>query len=136
MKEDLMELIFANNTVEKGIRISIPLGQYVDKILLNATIIPYYVNGNLKGTIAYYNNDVTKMQSFLTLILIAHDYQRKGLGKLLLQMSIEDLKSKGFENYSLEVLKINSTAIKLYEEFDFRKLEDRSDLWLMTKTLV
>lgn len=135
MKEQLLKLIKRSNSKEQGISITVPLEEYVEKIFLNSTIIPYFISGNLKGMISYYNNDPNKKYSFLTLILIAEDYQGQGLGKLLLQMSIDDLQKKGFESYGLEVLKINLKAIKLYEDFGFQKQEDRGELWLMLKQL-
>lgn len=135
MIEQLNKLICENNTKDDGINILIPIEQYINKIILYSTIIPYYVNGNLKGIISYYNNDIKKENSFLTLILISKDYQGQGLGKLLIEMSIKDLKKKGFKYYSLEVLKTNQKAIKLYEAYGFHKKENRNDLWLMEKTL-
>ena len=136
MKEQLINLISENNSKENGLSINVPIEQYVNKLVTHSTLIPYYTNGNLKGMISYYNNDETQEHSFLTLLLISKDYQGKGLGKLLLQMSINDLIKKGFKNYSLEVLKSNDKAIKLYEAFGFEKNEDRGELWLMEKKLM
>ncbi len=136
MKKQLVNLLYENNSKEDGINIIIPIEQYVEKIISHSTIIPYYVNGNLKGVISYYNNDEAKEHSFLTLILISKDFQGKGLGKLLLQMSINDLKNKGFAYYSLEVLKSNEKAIRLYANNGFQNKQDRGELWLMEKKLI
>ena len=136
MKEQLYSLLHENNSKNKGINILIPLQQYVEKICMHSTIIPYYVSNEMKGVVSYYNNDSEGEKAFLTLLLIKEDYQGKGLGKFLLEISIKDLKGKGFKYYSLEVLKDNIRAIKLYEAFGFEKNEDRGELWLMEKKLM
>lgn len=136
MKEQLINLIIESNSKENGIKITIPVEQYVEKIFSHSTIIPYYVNGKLKGLISYYNNDETKERSYLTLLLISKDYQGKGIGRFLLEMSISDLKNNGFNYYSLEVLKNNDRAIRLYTEYSFQKKQDKGELWLMEKTLI
>lgn len=134
-EEQLFRLIERSNSKEHGISIAVPLTEYVEKICQKSTIIPYFVNGNLKGMISYYNNDPNGVCAFLTLILIAEDYQGKGLGNILLQMSINDVINKGFANYGLEVLKSNLNAVKFYEDFGFQIEEDRGEKWLMMKRL-
>ena len=135
MKEQLYSLLRENNSKNQGINILIPLQQYVEKICLHSTIIPYHVSNEMKGVVSYYNNDNEGEKAFLTLLLIKEDYQGKGLGKFLLEISIKDLKGKGFKYFSLEVLKNNIRAIKLYEAYGFEKKEDRGELWLMEKKL-
>jgi len=135
MKTDLTKILEAHNDNENGILISIPIDEYVNKITQFATIIPYWVCGDLKGFIAYYNNDESKELAFLTMILICRDFQGRGIGKLLLEFSINDLTKNGFKNYGLEVLKSNDNAIRLYERFGFITKESRGELWYMEKTL-
>ena len=127
MKEQLYSLLRENNSKNQGINILIPLQQYVEKICLHSTIIPYHVSNEMKGVVSYYNNDNEGEKAFLTLLLIKEDYQGKGLGKFLLEISIKDLKGKGFKYFSLEVLKNNIRAIKLYEAYGFEKKEDRGE---------
>jgi ribosomal protein S18 acetylase RimI-like enzyme len=136
MKELIINLIKENSLQESVLRITLPIEKYVDKIYLNSTIIPYFIDGNMIGMISYYNNDDTKKKSFLTLILIAKKYQGKGIGKLLLETSCADLRKNGFKSYILEVLKTNTKAIKLYEEYAFQIKEEREETWLMEKTLL
>lgn len=135
MKDDITNLINDNNSVENGISISTSVNVYVDKIIAHSTLIPFYVKGSLNGIISYYDNDKSKQNAFLTLILISKNYQGRGLGKLLIEMSIKDLIKKEFTNYSLEVLKSNKDAIRLYKHFGFEQKEDKGQLWLMEKTL-
>lgn len=135
MKEELTKILEAHNDSENGIFISIPISEYVTKITRYATVIPYWVCGDLKGFIAYYNNDKSKNLAFLTMILIGRDFQGRGLGKLLIEFSIKDLTKKGFKNYGLEVLKSNENAIRLYERLGFITKESRGALWYMERTM-
>ena len=135
MRNQLIELLTRYNSTEYGISIPIPVEIYVDKIINYSTIIPYVVQGKIVAFISYYNNDVFIKHSYLSMILVSQDFQGKGIGKLLLEMSIKDLRKTGFNYFSLEVLKSNTHAIELYAYFGFFKKEDRGEIWLMEKTL-
>lgn len=136
MKHQLIELITKHNSGEKGLNITIPIDQYVDKIINFSTIVPYYYQGNLIGFISYYNNDSTKRNAFLTMILISKDFQGKGIGKLLLDFSIQDLKNSGFEFYTLEVSQNNANAISLYKSYGFVKKIEKEDIWIMERRMI
>ncbi len=135
MTNQISELLTNSNLSEIGIEIPLPIDEYVTKIYENATIIPYFGQSSLNGFISYYNNDPAKLNAFLTMLFVADHYQGNGIGKLLLNTSIADLKRKGFVNYSLEVLKTNQKAIDLYRKFGFEVQEDRGKLWLMSMAL-
>ena len=124
--ENIINLIGSNK-----LRIS-DINEYVQKLLTNATIIPYIEEGKILGFISYYSNDLHKKNAFLTLIAIHPDFQGIGLGKKLLFFSISDLKQKGFKNYHLEVLKNNGKAIELYKKCGFKIIEDKNSIWLMS----
>ena len=136
MRQQLVALIKKHNSKTNGIFIPMDLDAYVDKIIKHSTIVPYFLLGELKGFISYYNNDEIKKNAFLTMILISKEYQGTGIGKLLLELSIKDLEKKGFKYYSLEVLKNNTSAIAFYTSYGFIQIEDRDQLWLMTKKLM
>ena len=135
MRQQLIKLLNNHNSIEKGIQIPLSICEYVDKIIYFSTIIPYYQRGEIIAFISYYNNDVLNENSFLTMILVSKDYQGRGIGKLLLELSIKDLKKSGFKTYSLEVLKSNKKAIVLYLSYGFIQKEDRGNLWLMQMDL-
>ena len=46
--------------------------------------------------------------------------RRKGVGRMLLQKSIEEYKARGVKRASLEAFKENTGAISLYEEFGYK----------------
>ena len=51
------------------------------------------------------------------------DYQRKGIGKLLVKESLQFVKQKGYQ-VTLEVHQTNIAAINLYKQFGFTFLGD------------
>lgn len=135
MKAEICKLLQSLNSKENGILLTVPIEDYVTKITKYATIVPYWLQGEVKAFIAYYNNDESKTTAFLTMIVIDKNLQGNGLGKLLLEFSINDLVKKGFESYGLEVLKSNENAIQLYTKYGFVKQESRGQLWYMEKDL-
>jgi ribosomal protein S18 acetylase RimI-like enzyme len=135
MIAEIKKLIVSNNATKKGIQITCDIDEYVSKIHNYATILPYYSASQLKGFIAYYSNDVSQNTAYLTMIIIDAAFQGEGLGKLLLESSISDLKYRGFFNYRLEVLKENKKALSMYIKYGFTIQEDRGSLWLMNLNL-
>lgn len=135
MKKDLIQLLKDYNSKEDGIYIPIDIEKYVEKLLKNATIVPYIEDNTIQAFIAYYKNDSLFESSFLTMLLVSKNMQGKGLGRILLEFSIKDIEKNGFQKYFLEVLKDNIKAQKLYESYGFIITEDRGELWLMEKVL-
>jgi len=75
-------------------------------------------------------------------IAVSPLYRRKGIGKGLLKIILEEGIKRGFKVAHLEVRKSNIPAINLYEKFGFRKVgirrgyyRDGEDAILMAKTL-
>ena len=136
MKKKLVKLIRNQNSKEEGLHIPIPVEEYVDKICNYSTIIPYIVNGEIVAFISYYNNDEHKLDAYMTMILVSKNTQGMGIGKLLLDASIADLKKSGFNTYSLEVLKENNRAIELYKKYGFKVSEEKVESFLMKKKLL
>lgn len=135
MKEDLKQIIFSQNEIAETIQKQYDIDQYVDKIVEFATVIPYYNASFLNGFIAFYANDTLKNDAFLTILIIDRRCKGQGLGKLLLQSSIQDLQHKGFQNYRLEVSTNNKSAISLYESAGFLVEKETKDHFMMNLTL-
>lgn len=135
MKSDLKNIIVSQEDVVEQLVIKHDVDEYVLKLYENATIIPYYSGSFLKGFIAYYANDILKENAFLTIIIIDKNSRKEGLGNLLLECSICDLKNKGFKNYKLEVLKNNLKALDLYEKYGFEVVNDMGKSYLMNLDL-
>lgn len=131
MKEDIVNLLTKMNHPEKGISRLGVISDYVDRLLKNAAIITYYEHQELLGFIGYYKNDLVTKNAFLSMLILDDKFQGLGIGKNLLQFSIDDLKKRGFISYGLEVLKSNDKAINLYKSLKFEIIEDRNEVWFM-----
>lgn len=131
MKSDLKKIIVSQDDVFKQIVKRHDLDEYVLKLYEYATIFTYYQGSFLRGFIAYYSNDTLKENAFLTIMIIDENSRGEGIGKLLLESSISDLRNKGFKNYKLEVLKANKNAITLYEKYGFEIVNDIGECYLM-----
>lgn len=135
MKSCLIKLIQEHNTPEKGILTIENVENYVNKLLENAEVIPYYSERRIKAFIAFYANAPKKDKAFLTLILVSQEMQGRKIGKFLLDFSIKVLTEKGFKEYDLEVLKQNEKALKLYENFGFELVGEKELFYIMRKKL-
>ena len=62
-------------------------------------------------------------------IVVAKEYRNRGLGKSLLNNSIESFKRNGISSIYLEVDINNEIAISFYENFGFHKLANIKDLY-------
>jgi ribosomal-protein-alanine N-acetyltransferase len=58
-------------------------------------------------------------------IEITKKYREQGIGSKFVEYALLDLKNKGIQKIFLEVRKSNIPAIKLYEKFNFQKIDIR-----------
>lgn len=70
------------------------------------------------------------------------DFRRRGIGKVLLGRTIENLADKGVDTIHLEVRMSNRLAMKIYQQFGFRRerilegyYSDGEDAILMVKKI-
>jgi len=122
MRDELIKFLVKLNNEEKGGLLSVDIENYVDKIQKFATIITIFKKGEIGAFIAFYENDKNRKMAYLTMIGVSKECKHQGYGKSLLELSINEIKKKGFELYSLEVKEDNFKAIKLYEKFGFRSI--------------
>ncbi len=72
---------------------------------------------------AVLTSEVARGVGHTTQICILPGYQGHGLGRLLMQASLDALRSKGFSELTLTVTAANSTAVRLYENLGFRTVK-------------
>lgn len=58
-------------------------------------------------------------EAHLTILAIHPDFQRQGLGQILLNHLLEEAIKRGLERATLEVSEHNQTALNLYKKFGF-----------------
>lgn len=68
---------------------------------------------------------ITAPEAELPDIVVAKEYQGKGVGKGLLQRTIDEASSKGVESIFLEVRVSNAPARGLYDSFGFEEIGTR-----------
>lgn len=68
---------------------------------------------------------ITAPEAELPDIVVAKEYQGKGIGKGLLQRTIDEASSKGVESIFLEVRVSNAPARGLYDSFGFEEIGTR-----------
>lgn len=93
---------------------------YVNKIKNKAELVAHIIEGVCVGFIAFYANDETQENAFITMVMIRSDMRGRKIAGSLLIAVLENLKSRGFKNCNLEVKENNVNAIKLYESLGFK----------------
>lgn len=115
---------------------NIDILSYSAKLFQNAEIKCKRDNhGALKALIAYYANDSSRENAFISLIAVSPIYRGEGLAYLLLKNCISDLKQKKFKEITLDVQFENHKAISLYSKFGFKEVDRNGESIKMSKTL-
>lgn len=57
-------------------------------------------------------------------IAVATEFQKSGLGRLMMEASMQRIREQGFNEVSLTVTSLNAGAVRLYERLGFRVLSD------------
>lgn len=72
-------------------------------------------------------------------ICVHPQYQRKGIGKLFINLIIKDLKSKGYDGIRIIVAKENFAALNLYKKFKFNcvaeHFQNSIEWWCLEKEI-
>ncbi|MCR5194991.1 MAG: ribosomal protein S18-alanine N-acetyltransferase [Pseudobutyrivibrio sp.] len=85
----------------------------------HAFVILAMYDGEMAGYAVFY---LTVPEAELPDIVISEEYRGLGIGRALLNHSIEELQSSGVEKLFLEVRKSNTPARQLYETFGFEQI--------------
>ena len=103
------------------------LRDYARKLSESAVVDIVSLDHKIAGFSAYYCNDVSTKQAFLTQIAVADEYRGRSIGNILLEACIETSRQKGMEKLILEVDDDNTAALKLYAKYEFTLLKKASD---------
>jgi ribosomal protein S18 acetylase RimI-like enzyme len=136
MQSEFVKMLTEQNELMHGNFINKPIEEYVQKILSRANILAYMQRGVISSFIAYYCNDPSFENAFLTMLCVSPEYTRLGLGKLLLQSSIMDLQKRRFSQYFLAVTKDNDVAIQFYSKNGFAIVGEEGNSFKMNKALL
>ncbi len=77
------------------------------------------------GTVALKKIDEKNVE--LKALYLHKDYRGKGLGSLLMSVSVNEAKSRGFKRILLDSMLKYEDALRLYEKFGFEKIDRYND---------
>ena len=115
--------------------INVNLRLHAEKLRKFATTIEIWYDEELVGLCACYMNNIESGVSFISHIAIHPGFKRIGLGKKIIDTTIQGARLKGFQKLQLEVSKENSAAIAFYTKQKFVIIEDRESKFLMSLDL-
>ncbi|WP_091937083.1 GNAT family N-acetyltransferase [Propionivibrio dicarboxylicus] len=136
INKDIIALIESENSRHCGGFVRKDLGEYLTKISTHAEVLSLYNSDSLLGFVFFYCNDPNKILCYLSLICVADSARKTGVGQSLLDYSKQICKSKGFQRYRLEVLKVNNAAIRFYSKNGFRVVDSSEDSFFMEVELI
>ena len=91
----------------------------------NRVVYVYKVNGEFIGEIAYVfdmnDSDYTipNQRIYLSRLIVKHEYRNKGIGGILVDFMIDEIKKMGYKEISIGVDKDNTAALHLYRKKGF-----------------
>lgn len=91
----------------------------------NRVVYVYKVNGEFLGEIAYVfdMNDsdytISNQRIYLSRLIVKPEYRNKGIGSILVDFMIEEIRKMGYKEISIGVDKDNTAALHLYRKKGF-----------------
>ena len=113
----------------------VDLEAYLQKLDARAEILSVTEGEHCRGVVAYYCNDVSTRQAFITLVLIAPEDRGSGLGKALVNGVLEICRHRGFATCRLEVRGDNVAATAMYRSLGFMPIGERGGAQLMERAI-
>lgn len=109
----------------------VDIDSYLSKLAAQAEILSDVGQGRCRGLVAFYCNDVTTAQAFITLVVIHPLDRGRGFGRALTSCVLDIARQRGFTSCRLEVASDNAAARAMYEGIGFRVVENRGTRDLM-----
>jgi ribosomal protein S18 acetylase RimI-like enzyme len=107
------------------------LNHYLEKLGERAEILSDSVAGQCRGFVAFYGNDESTKQAYITMVLVAPEYRGLGIGTALVSCVLELARRRGFTTCRLEVAESNADAFAIYSALGFRHVEQRGGRQLL-----
>jgi ribosomal protein S18 acetylase RimI-like enzyme len=99
---------------------------YLAKLADRAEVLCDWGEGRCRGLVAFYCNDESTRQAFITLVLVDPRDRRLGIGRALIACVLDLARRRGYTSCRLEVARHNDSAHDLYASLGFRVVERRS----------
>ncbi len=98
----------------------------LNKIWNRGIVVAAKENDETIGYIAFYSNDTTTAEAYITLLAIKPEFQKMGYGKGLFKKCVDMSSGYGMKKIRLEVNKNNLSAINFYYHIGFTYEKDCS----------
>lgn len=105
------------------------------KFAQRAEFLVISIEKNIAGFIAFYMNDFSQKEAYISMLAVHEKYRRLGLGKFLLKRCITLVKDIGMVSIKLEVAIDNKTAITFYENNGFEIYANSETSYYMKRIL-
>ena len=113
---------------------TVDLIEYSEKISKNAIHFCCFSDNNLIGLHAMYLNNFDDKIAYGTIVAVVDEFQGKGIGKKLFDISIVYAKEKGFVAIRGEARK-DKPIRKFYYPMGFKIIEERKETFLLELSL-
>lgn len=110
-------------------------GGFITKIFRFGTTFVAVDSGQIAGAISFYSNDAVNLEAFVTLLAVAPEWQRRGVGSALLEEAKAASVESGMKRMRLEVRKDNPSAATFYTCMGFSADGPRGDFESMVCNL-
>ena len=136
LSESIRSLILDEQTRQSGRFIEgVELQDYLAKLGEQSEILSDSSGAECRGFVAFYCNDQSSRQAYITLVLVDPRHRGSGLGRSLVQAVLEIAKRRGYQSCRLEVASCNSPAHAMYLAMGFRVVGQRASKDLLEITL-
>jgi len=98
------------------------IDEYVNKIINNAEVIFWTEKSEYCGFIAFYANQNSRTQSFITMVFVGTENRGKGIAKALIDLVLSVSQARGFQHCCLSVHINNETAKNIYTKMGFSEV--------------
>lgn len=111
------------------------LGAYLAKLAERGEMLTESAPDRCRGLVAFYCNDESTRQAYISLVVVHPSDRGGGLGRTLVGAVLEIARQRGFRSCRLEVTKDNEAAKTMYASLGFRAVDDRGQKELMEVAL-
>ena len=114
-----------------AIELSVYTYPWTNRIMADCMRVGYHCSiGEVDGVLASYCIMSTGAgEAHILNLCVAEEFQRRGLGQLLLTNMLDEAKKEGIKDIFLEVRPSNHAAIILYERLGFNQMGTRKDYY-------
>ena len=107
------------------------IDEYLVKLGGKAEILSDQIAGRCRAFVAYYCNDLSTKQAYITMVLVDPRDRGAGLGRALVHCVLTVARRRGFTTCRLEARKTNDVAYGMYRSQGFHIVEDRGNKYLL-----